>query len=152
MTTSSSEQILYPAKVLMDFCCRRRVLTVPNKVAVYCCCGLMLLLLLLLLVVLLPSVRIHNFLFHFPFDEIYRRLLFFHSRAYVPYFMIIRYVLCTRYVYTYDTYVLFQIRTYVPGISRKKSIRTYVMFRPWTHTSDLGPNEACTGLTFVLSQ
>ena len=26
--------------------------------------------------------------------------------------------------------------TYVPGISRHKSIRTYVMFRPWTHTSD----------------
>ena len=26
--------------------------------------------------------------------------------------------------------------TYVPGISRQKSIRTYVMFRPWTHTSD----------------
>ena len=23
------------------------------------------------------------------------------------------------------------------------------MFRPWTHTSDLGPKEACTGLTFV---
>ena len=27
-------------------------------------------------------------------------------------------------------------QTYVPGISRQKSIRTYVMFRPWTHTSD----------------
>ena len=26
--------------------------------------------------------------------------------------------------------------TYVPGISRQKSIRTYVMLRPWTHTSD----------------
>ena len=25
---------------------------------------------------------------------------------------------------------------YAPGISRQKSIRTYVMFRPWTHTSD----------------
>ena len=36
-----------------------------------------------------------------------------------------RYVLCTRY----------QIRM-IPGISRQKSIRTYVMFRPWTHTSD----------------
>ena len=35
---------------------------------------------------------------------------------------------CTRYVYTYDT---------------------YVMFRPWTHTSDLGPKGACKGLTFV---
>ena len=23
------------------------------------------------------------------------------------------------------------------------------MFRPWTHTSDKGPKEACTGLTFV---
>ena len=23
------------------------------------------------------------------------------------------------------------------------------MFRPWTHTFDLGPKEACTGLTFV---
>ena len=23
------------------------------------------------------------------------------------------------------------------------------MFRPWTHTSDLGPKEACTGLTVV---
>ena len=23
------------------------------------------------------------------------------------------------------------------------------MFRPWTHTSDLGPKEACTGLTLV---
>ena len=60
-----------------------------------------------------------------------------------------RYALCTRYVYTYDTYVLFQIRTYVPGISQQKSIRTYVIFRPWTHTSDLGPKEACPGLTFV---
>ena len=38
---------------------------------------LLLLLLLLLLVVLLPSVRIQNFLFHFPFDEIYRRLILF---------------------------------------------------------------------------
>ena len=44
---------------------------------------------------------------------------------------------------------MFQMRTYVPGISRQKSIRTYVMFRPWTHTSDSGPKEACTGLTFV---
>ena len=35
------------------------------------------------------------------------------------------------------------------GISRQKSIRTYVMFRPRTHTSDLGPKEACTGVTFV---
>ena len=26
--------------------------------------------------------------------------------------------------------------TFVPGISRQKSIRTYVMFRTWTHTSD----------------
>ena len=26
--------------------------------------------------------------------------------------------------------------TYITGISRHKSIRTYVMFRPWTHTSD----------------
>ena len=25
--------------------------------------------------------------------------------------------------------------TYVPGISRQKSIHTYVMFRPWKHTS-----------------
>ena len=48
-----------------------------------------------------------------------------------------RYVLCTRYVYTYDTCVMFQIRTYVPGISRQKSARTYVLFRPWSHTSDL---------------
>ena len=23
------------------------------------------------------------------------------------------------------------------------------MFRPWTHTSDLGPKEACTGHSFV---
>ena len=38
---------------------------------------LLLLLLLLLLVVLLPSVRIQKHLFHFPFDEIYRRLIFF---------------------------------------------------------------------------
>ena len=37
----------------------------------------LLLLLLLLLVVLVPSVRIQNLLFHFPFDEIYRRLIFF---------------------------------------------------------------------------
>ena len=37
----------------------------------------------------------------------------------------------------------------MPGISRQDSIRTYVMFRPWTHTSGLGPKEACTGLTFV---
>ena len=36
-----------------------------------------------------------------------------------------------------NLYVMFQIRnTYVPGIGRQKSIRTYVMFRPWTHTSD----------------
>ena len=27
-------------------------------------------------------VRIQNFLFHFPFDEIYRRLFFFHSRTF----------------------------------------------------------------------
>ena len=46
-------------------------------------------------------------------------------------------------------YVMFQIRMYVPGISRQKSMRTYVMFRPGTRTSDLGPKEACTGLTFV---
>ena len=44
---------------------------------------------------------------------------------------------------------MFQIPTYVSRISREKSIRTYVMFRLWTHTSDLGPKEACTGLTFV---
>ena len=31
---------------------------------------------------------------------------------------------------------MYQIRLYVPGISQQKSIRTYVMFRPWTHTSD----------------
>ena len=77
-----------------------------------------------------------HFLFDFPFDEIYRRLLFFtlermyQIRIYVWY-------LC----YVPDTYVL--------RISRQKSIRTYVMFRPWTHTSDVGPKEACTGLTFV---
>ena len=49
---------------------------------------LLLMLLLLLLVVLLPSVRIHKHLFHFPFDEIYRRLIFFHSRAFC--FLVIR--------------------------------------------------------------
>ena len=38
---------------------------------------LLLMLLLLLLVVLLPSVRTQKHLFHFPFDEIYRRLIFF---------------------------------------------------------------------------
>ena len=38
---------------------------------------LLLLLLLLLLVVLLPSVRIQKHLFYFPFDGIYRRLIFF---------------------------------------------------------------------------
>ena len=77
-----------------------------------------------------------HFLFDFPFDEIYRRLLFFTlGRMYQ-----IR--ICVWYVrYVPDTYV--------PGISRQKSIRTYVMFRSWTHTSDLGPKEACTGLTFV---
>ena len=32
------------------------------------------------------------------------------------------------------SHVWYQIR--VPGISRQKSIRTYVVFRPWTHTSD----------------
>ena len=37
---------------------------------------LLLMLLLLLLVVLLHSVRIQKHLFHFPFDEIYRRLIF----------------------------------------------------------------------------
>ena len=44
---------------------------------------------------------------------------FFHSRAYIPHFMIpgTRYVLCTRYVYTYVTYVMLQIRTYVPAVS-----------------------------------
>ena len=36
----------------------------------------LLLLLLLLLVVLLPSLRIQKHLFHFPFDEIYRGLIF----------------------------------------------------------------------------
>ena len=44
------------------------------------------------------------------------------------------------------TYVMFQIRTYLvsaPGIRRQKSITyvryvtdTYVVVRPWTHTSD----------------
>ena len=34
------------------------------------------------------------------------------------------------------TYVRYVPDTYVPGISRQKSIRTYVMFRPWTHMSD----------------
>ena len=38
---------------------------------------LMLMLLLLLLVVLLPSVRVQKHTFHFRFDEIYRRLIFF---------------------------------------------------------------------------
>ena len=36
----------------------------------------------------------------------------------------------------YVTYVRYVQETYVPGISRKKHIRTYVMFRRWTHTSD----------------
>ena len=49
---------------------------------------LLLLLLLLLLVMLLPSVRIQEHIFHFPFDEIYRRLIFFHSRAFC--FLVIR--------------------------------------------------------------
>ena len=35
-----------------------------------------------------------------------------------------------------NTYVRYVPDTYVPGISRQKFIRTYVMFRPWTHTSD----------------
>ena len=39
--------------------------------------GFLRLLLLLMLVVLIPSVRTQNFLFHFPFDEICRRLIFF---------------------------------------------------------------------------
>ena len=38
---------------------------------------LLMMLLLLLLVVLLPSVRIQKHLFYFPFDGIYRRLIFF---------------------------------------------------------------------------
>ena len=36
----------------------------------------------------------------------------------------------------YVWYVRYVPDTYVPGISQQKSIRTYVMFRPWTHTSD----------------
>ena len=28
------------------------------------------------------AYSLQNFLFHFPFDEIYRRLIFFHSRAF----------------------------------------------------------------------
>ena len=44
---------------------------------------LLLMLLLLLLVVLLPSVRIQKHIFHFPFDEIYRRLIFFTVGFYV---------------------------------------------------------------------
>ena len=35
-----------------------------------------------------------------------------------------------------NLYVRYVPDTCVPGISRQKSIRTYVMFRPWTHTSD----------------
>ena len=56
--------------------------------------------------------------------------------------VLVRYVLCTRYVCTWYqpaeicTYVRYVPDTYVPGISRQKSMRTYVMFRPWTHTSD----------------
>ena len=47
--------------------------------------------------------------------------------------------LCSRYVCTW----------YQPAEIYTWYVRTYVMFRPWTHTSDLGPKEACTGLTFV---
>ena len=62
-------------KPKIAYCCIRTcsiVLSASSPLSAF-----LLLLLLLLLVVLLPSVRIQNFLFHFPFDEIYRRLLFF---------------------------------------------------------------------------
>ena len=42
----------------------------------------------------------------------------------------------------WSTIISYQDISYVPGISRQKSIRTYVVvrmiptFRPWTHTSD----------------
>ena len=66
---------------------------IKPKIA-YCCirtCSIVLsassplsaFLLLLLLLLLLPSVRIQNSLFCFPFDEIYRRLLFFILGRYV---------------------------------------------------------------------
>ena len=34
-------------------------------------------------------------------------------------------------------------------VSAGRNLYVRVMFRPWTHTSDLGPKEACTGLAFV---
>ena len=63
-------------KPKFTYCCLRTCSIVPSASSLSAFL-LLLLLLLLLLVVLLPSVRIQNFLFHFPFYEIYRRLLFF---------------------------------------------------------------------------
>ena len=54
---------------------------------------------------------------------------------------------CTRYVYTYHTYVMFQIRMYLVSAGRNLYVRTLCSARG--RTSDLGPKEACTGLTFV---
>ena len=63
--------------VCLEACLGRRRCSIVLSASSPLSAFLLLLLLLLLLVVLLPSVRIHNFLFHFPFDEIYRRLIFF---------------------------------------------------------------------------
>ena len=64
----------------MMYGCVRYAFRVPASSSLSASLLLLLLLLTLLLlplVVLLPSVRIQKHLFHFPFDEIYRRLIFF---------------------------------------------------------------------------
>ena len=49
---------------------------------------------------------------------------------------IVRVFACVRLILVLVWGTYYVPDTYVPGISRQKSIRTYVMFRAWTHTSD----------------
>ena len=81
-----------------------------------------------------------HFLFDFPFDEIFRRLLFSLSGV------------CTRYVYTYDTYVMFQIRMYLVSACRNLYVRTLCSARGRTRLT-WGPTRPVRGLlSFCLSR
>ena len=62
------------------------------------------------------------------------------SNCYIPKNIYVR-VSCVRLILVLVGSVkrycyIYVCTTYVPVISRQKYIRTYVMFRPWTHTSD----------------
>ena len=81
-----------------------------------------------------------HFLFDFPFDEIYRRLLFFHSRAYVP----------DTYI-TYDACVMFQIRMYLVSAGRNLYVRTLRSARGRTRLT-WGPRRPVRGLLSSLSR